>query len=139
MATVIKQAPINAPAAMVWDALRDVSALHTRLCPGFVVATEMDGDTRLVSFGNGATARERIINIDDDRRRLTYSATGGRLEHHNASSQIIEEGGACRFVWTADFLPDGMEDLVSGMMDAGLATMKRTLEAAAADQLSVSA
>jgi hypothetical protein len=139
MATVIKQALINAPVAMVWDALRDMSALHTRLCPGFVVATEMDGDARIVTFGNGATARERIINVDDQLRRLAYSATGGRLEHHNASSQVVQDGEACTFTWTADFLPDAMEDLVSGMMDAGMATMKRTLEAAAADQLSVSA
>ena len=77
MATIIKQALINAPAETVWSALRDVGALHTRLCPGFVVDTRMDGDARIVTFGNGMTARERIINVDEAARRLAYSASGG--------------------------------------------------------------
>lgn len=129
MATIIKKALIEAPADAVWSALRDVAALHTRLCPGFVVGTQMDGDTRIVTFGNGATTRERIINVDDAGKRLAYSASGGRLEHHNAASQIVLEGpDRCRFTWTADVLPNALEDYISSMMDQGMAVMKRTLE-----------
>lgn len=66
----------------------------------------------------------------------------GRLEHHSASSQIWAEGAdRRRFIWTADVLPDALDAYVSGMMDEGMAVMKRTLEQAALtmDQAAASA
>ena len=53
----------------MWDAIRDVGAIHRRLAPGFVVDTKMDGDARIVTFGNGLVARELIVDIDEDHRR----------------------------------------------------------------------
>ncbi len=53
MASIRKEVQINARPEKVWDALRDVGALHTRLVPGFVVNTRMDGNARVVTFGNG--------------------------------------------------------------------------------------
>ena len=53
MASIRKEIRINAPASQIWDALRDVGALHTRLVPGFVTDTKMEGNTRIVTFGNG--------------------------------------------------------------------------------------
>jgi hypothetical protein len=59
----------------VWEAVRDVGAVHTRLAPGFVVDTRLEADTRVVTFANGLVARELIVDIDDDARRLVF---GGR-------------------------------------------------------------
>jgi hypothetical protein len=51
------------------------------------------------------------------------------MTHHNASAQVFPDGeGRCRFVWIADLLPHEAAPGVAGMMDQGLAVIKRTLE-----------
>ena len=48
----------------VWDAVRDVGAIHDRLAPGFVIDTVLEdgGAARVVTFGNGMVARELIVD-----------------------------------------------------------------------------
>src|SRR5882672_11744453 len=53
MASIHKDILIDANPNDVWDALRDLGALHTRLVPGFVTDTKLDGDARIVTFANG--------------------------------------------------------------------------------------
>ena len=80
MASITKEMRVNAPVERVWDAVRDVGAIHRRLVPGFVTDCRMDGDdVRVVTFGNGITVRELIVDLDDEKRRLVWSARGGRL------------------------------------------------------------
>jgi hypothetical protein len=130
MATIHREVLIQASPEKVWDALRDVGALHTRLCPGFVVDTQMDGDARIVTFGNGKTARELIISVDDQARRVVWAVVGTALLHHNGVSQVIAlPGGGCRFTWTADLLPNELAPSVAAMMEAGIAIVKQTQEA----------
>jgi len=129
MASIRKEILIEAHPEQVWDAVRDVGAVHTRLAPGFVVDTRMDGDTRIVTFGNGMVARERIIDIGDPSRRLVWSVVGGPLTHHNASLQIFADGEArSRVVWIADLLPNDLAGTIAGMIEQGMGIMKRTLE-----------
>ena len=59
MASIHKEVLIDAPADRIWDAIRDVGAIHTRLARGFVTDTRLEGDTREVTFINGAVVRER--------------------------------------------------------------------------------
>jgi carbon monoxide dehydrogenase subunit G len=131
MATIHREVHIQADPEKVWSALRDVGALHTRLCPGFVVDTKMEGDARIVTFGNGRTARELIVSVDDERRRVAWAIPGGAFVHYNGAAQVIPlpEGG-CRFTWTSDLLPNEMAPTVEAMIEAGIATIKRTQEAA---------
>lgn len=132
MASIHRAIRIEAPAAVVWDALRDVGALHTRLVPGFVTACTLDGDTRLVGFANGMQAKELIVDVDPQRMRVAWSAVGGRLTHHNASAQVIALGDrACEVRWIADLLPHALAPAIDGMIEQGLAAMKRHLEASA--------
>lgn len=128
MATLHHAVLIEAAPEKVWDAAKDVGALHTRLVPGFVVATQLDGDARIVTFGNGMVAREPIISIDDERRRLAWSAEGGKTKHYNAVLQIFAQGGGSRVEWTIDLLPDEMAAPISAMQEQALAIMKKTLE-----------
>lgn len=131
MASIRKEIVIATPGDRVWDAIRDLGALHTRLVPGFVVDTRLEGDARIVTFGNGAVARERIVALDEEGRRLVWSIVGGRFEHHNGAVQVLDEpGGAARVVWIADLLPHALAPEIGGMMAQGLAVMKRTLEGA---------
>jgi carbon monoxide dehydrogenase subunit G len=131
MASIRKEIVIDARPETVWDALRDVGAIHTRLAPGFVTGVELTPGARIVTFGNGMVARELLVDIDDAARRLVWSVVGTRMIHHNASAQVFAEGDArCRFVWTADLLPHDAAEMVAGMIDQALSVMKPTLEAA---------
>lgn len=133
MAMIYIETPVNAPAEALWDAIRDYGALHTRLVPGFVIDTRLEGDSRLVSFGNGMTARERIVGLDDRAMRLAYGVVSERLVHHSASNQVIPDGtGRCRFVWIADVLPDAAAEGMAAMMRQGAEVLRATAEAAAA-------
>jgi uncharacterized protein YndB with AHSA1/START domain len=133
MASIHKQIVIDAPPDAVWDAIRDVGAIHTRLARQFVVDTRLEGDSRLVTFSGGMVARERIVDVDDSRRRLAYSVVEGRPTHHNASIQVLAEAaGGSRIVWIADLLPNDLAAVIGGMMEQGCAAMKKTLEESSA-------
>jgi carbon monoxide dehydrogenase subunit G len=129
MATIRKEIVIEAAPADVWDAVRDFGALHERLVPGFVVATEVDGDVRTVTFANGLVVRERLVTVDDDARRFVYAASGGRATHHNSSVQVVEEGPRrTRLVWITDLLPAEVAGQVAAMVEHVASVMKATLE-----------
>ena len=130
MASIHKEILIKARPEDVWSAVRDVGAIHQRLAPGFVTDTRLEGDIRVVTFANGMTARELIVDIDDAARRLVWSVIEGRPRHHNASMQIFADGeGASRVVWIADLLPNELAGPIGAMIEQGLGAMKCKLEA----------
>jgi polyketide cyclase/dehydrase/lipid transport protein len=136
MATIIKEAVIEARPDDVWAALRDFGALHERLVPGFVVGCHLDGnDTRIVTFFNDAVAREVLIGVDDAVCRLAYAVVEGPLgyTHHSASAQVFADGEQrTRFVWITDLLPDELASRTAELMQHGIGVIKRTLESQAA-------
>jgi carbon monoxide dehydrogenase subunit G len=128
MASIRREVHIDARPETAWDALRDVGALHHRLVPGFVTNTVLEEGARVVTFGNGMVVRERIVDVDEDARRVAWSATGGLLSHHNASAQVFAEGGGrSRFVWIADLLPDEAAPAIAAMIEQGLGVIQTTL------------
>jgi carbon monoxide dehydrogenase subunit G len=128
MASVRKEILIDARPDDVWAALRDWGAPHERLVPGFVVDARLDGDDRIVTFFNGAVVRELLVDLDDDARRLVWSAVEGPFSHHNASAQVFSEGeDRTRFVWIADLLPHDLAGLAGELMEQGTAVIKNTL------------
>jgi carbon monoxide dehydrogenase subunit G len=130
MASIHREVQIHADPATLWDALRDVGAVHRRLAPGFVTDVRLEEESRLVTFGNGLVVRELIVDVDQEARRLVWSAVGGQMTHHNASAQVFPDGdGRSRLVWIADLLPHEFAPTVAAMMDQGLAVIKRSLEA----------
>jgi carbon monoxide dehydrogenase subunit G len=129
VASIRKEISTKAPVEDVWEALRDIGALHTRLVPGFVVDTQLEPGARIVTFGNGMTVREQIVAIDEESHRLVWSAAGGSLIHHNASAQVFANPqGEATVVWIADLLPDEAGASVAAMMEQGMAVMKQTLD-----------
>ena len=139
MASIIRETRIDADPADVWEALRDFDAVHERLAPGFVVDCRVDGPgSRVVTFFNGAVAREVLVGVDDLARRLAYTVVEGPLAstHHNASAQVLEDRGGSRFVWITDVLPDDVAATIGEMMDGGLAVIRQTLESQASRTMS---
>jgi len=131
MATIRKSVSIEAPVDQVWSAVRDFGAVHRRLAPGILTDCRLeDARTRIVTFANGMVLKERLVSLEDAERRLVYSAVEGRAEHHNASWQVLGDGGQSRLVWVADVLPDEVAAQIEPLMEHGIAIMKQTLERA---------
>jgi carbon monoxide dehydrogenase subunit G len=129
MATIQKAIAIERSKEFVWDAIRDVGAIHKRLVPGFVVDCKLEGDWRTVTFANGMVVRELIVAVDDKTCRHAWSARGAPLTHHNASVQVFADGDdKSRVVWIADLMPNEVAETIAGMIQQGLSRMKRTLE-----------
>jgi hypothetical protein len=99
--------------------------------PGFAVDCRLDGADRIVTFFTGAVLRERLVNSDDDERRLAWSIVDGPYAHHNGSAQVFDAGrGRSRFVWITDLLPDELQAPTEQLMERGIRTVRETLEAA---------
>jgi Polyketide cyclase / dehydrase and lipid transport len=132
VASIREEAVIDCRPERAWDAVRDFGALHTRLAPGFVTDTRLEGDARIVTFAVGTTVREVLIDSDDDSRRLVWSIVDGPYEHHNGVAQVFTEpDGRTRFVWVTDLLPNELAERTAEMMAAGMDAIKLTLERAA--------
>ncbi|MBS1116009.1 MAG: hypothetical protein H6Q87_393 [candidate division NC10 bacterium] len=125
MATIYKEFDVAVPAGFAWEAIKDVGAIHV------VTSTTLEGNVRTVTFGNGMVVKEHILSVNDDARRIAYTAVGGRATHHNASLQVIPTSErASRLVWITDLLPAEMQAPVAQMVEAGSVAMKATLESA---------
>jgi carbon monoxide dehydrogenase subunit G len=133
VASIRKERTIEAKPEEVWGALRDWGAIHERLVPGFVIDTKLEGEDRIVTFFNGAVARERLVDLSDEDCRLVWSIVDGPFSHHNGAAQVHAEGdGQTRFVWVADLLPDELAGTTGELMERGIDVVKQTLEAAVA-------
>lgn len=129
MASIRREIAIAAPAAEVWDVVRDLGAIHTRFVPGFVTDTRLEEGSRIVTFETGFVTREMFVDLDDEARRFAYSARSETMTHHNASMQVFPEGPqSCRLVWVTDLLPDEAAGPVRAMIEHGSAIMKATLD-----------
>jgi len=130
VASIIREITVEAKPENVWRAVRDVGNAH-RLFAGVLKDCRMGDGERTVTFANGMVLRELILDINDDHRRVAYTAVGGSTTHHNSSLQVFaEEGGRSRIQWVTDFLPNEMAPVIGGLVEAGAAAMKQQLEAA---------
>jgi hypothetical protein len=129
MASIHIESSVAASADTAWQSLRLVDKPDQLFSP-VLAAAEMHGDTRTVRFGNGLVVRERVIDVDDARRRVAYSVLDAPgLTYHHASMQIIADGpDRCRFVWTTDFLPAEAAPSLQPLIDAGTSALKANLE-----------
>ena len=129
MASVTHEITTSARPERVWDAIRDIGALHTRLVVGFVLDTRLEPGVRIVTFKNGMVVREPIVTVDEQARRLVWSSDVTKLTHYNASVQVFDiDEQRSRVVWIADFLPDAAQAWVAGIIGEGMAAMKATLD-----------
>ena len=129
MASISKDIPLAVDAATAWAAIRDVGRPHL-VFRGVLTDARLEGDERVVTFVTGAVARERLIGIDEERRRFAYAVIDSPLglTHHNATFEVVDDGSAgCRLVWDVDLLPDASAPVMEEMMDAGAVAIAATL------------
>ena len=100
------------------------------MAPGFVVSTSVDNGIRTVTFADGTVARERLVSVDHQNRRIVYSVIGDSLRpaHDNASMQVLADGDqSCRLAWIHDVLPDELAPSIEAAMSQGLTVIEKTL------------
>ena len=131
MASIYKELGIEVSPGQAWAALRRVGDAHILFAPVLVNA-QLDGDLRTVRFANGMVLQERILDVDDERRRVAYTALNGPgMTYHHASMQIVDQGpGRCLFVWITDFLPREISDNLAPLIEHGAEALKSNLERA---------
>ena len=86
MTSIHKEVSLSATPAAVLDVVRNVAAVHTRLAPGFVTDTVMDGPDRIVTFADGLVGREMIRGGPSESRDRP-GRTGRRRRGQRASSK----------------------------------------------------
>jgi len=128
MASITLERPLAADADAAWAVLARTDRAQDAF-PGVLTACEQEGDSRTVTFANGAVVKERIADVDSVRRRIAYGVVEGRFTYHSASMQIVEDGEGSRFIWTSDFLPAEAAAVVGPLMEQGADAFARTVEA----------
>ena len=131
MASIRKEIVIDVGAEPAWDALRRVGEPHTLFAP-VLTGAAVEGDVRTVHFANGMVVRERILDVDEENRRVAYAVVDPQgMTFHHASMQLEIAGpGRCAFVWITDFLPAEAAAALQPLIDQGADALKRNLERA---------
>ena len=129
MASIFKELAVEVPFKEAWAALRRVGEAHRLFAPVLVDA-QLDGEIRTVRFANGMIVQERILDVDDERRRVAYTALNGPgMMYHHASMQVLDAGPKrCLFVWITDFFPAEISDNLRSLIEQGAKALKSNLE-----------
>jgi len=134
VSSVTVDIPIEAGATFTWDVVRDIYAVNTRLIPGFAIAVEQGPGSRIVTFADGLRATERIVELDDDARRLQYQVTDSPATHHLGTQIVREDDTGVHLVWTTEFAPASLLGYTTTNMRAAAQLMKTTIDTAYANQ-----
>lgn len=129
MSSIHHAVTVEVDADKAWAALRLVGDAHKLFAPVLVDA-HLEGEVRTARFANGMVVRERIIDVDDERRRVAYSVMDGPgMTYHHASMQVVDAGpGRCQFIWITDFLPEHVGPNLSPLIEQGTRALKHNLE-----------
>jgi hypothetical protein len=129
MASIRRELELSVPADGVWDALADFGAVHRRVAPGFLQDTKLEGESRVVTFANGAVFREHLVDLDHVRRRLVYAIADLPFITYQGTVEVEPVGvDNCRLVWTVDMLPNEHRGQIAQQMDIAVKAMKSALE-----------
>jgi len=137
---------IAAPAAGVWKIVGDFGSLPVWF--PFVTASELDppggrrevGALRTNHIDDGTVVVERLVELSDRDRRVTYDVVGGHAPVQNYTATItvheISDQEACFVTWTASFDVIGDADSIvdwvrNGIFRDCLAELERVLRVTA--------
>lgn len=113
----------------VWDVVRDVGALDGWM--PMVERCTFDGESRTLTLGGGlGEIVEKILDVDDGTRTLTYTITDGPMtfDRYLATWTVVADGDGTGVTWRMEIEPDDLADLMKGTAEATLAALKAHLE-----------
>ncbi|MDR2013000.1 MAG: SRPBCC family protein [Rhodanobacter sp.] len=108
---VTKSATVNAPAAKVWDAVKDFNSLntwHPAVASSQIVegANNKVGAVRLLTLKGGGTIKEKLLGLNPAAHSFKYSILEGVLPVSDYTSTVsVKAKGAGKSVvtWSGDF------------------------------------
>jgi hypothetical protein len=143
MARVYVSSVIGAPAAKVWQRVRDFNGLpnwHPAIAESRIENGEPAdkvGCVRAFSLRNGDRLRERLLALSDFDMSCTYSILDSPmpLENYVATLRLtpVTDGDRCFIEWSAEFdcAPQREQELVSGIgggvFQGGFDALKRAM------------
>lgn len=118
MATIHVEATVDIPADELWRRVADAGNVSALL--DIVAESSLDGETRSCTLADGRELTERILTVDEDRRRVAYHVVEGMpVDHHSASMQVLDEGdGRATLVWITDVWPDAAAERLGPLFAA---------------------
>ena len=139
MAEVHVNESIAAPAARVWELVRDFGGVAQWGGPALQSCTVEGagvGAVRRIGLPGGLAIAERLEALDDAGRTLSYAIVGKSpipVKDYLATIRIVEDGPqASRVNWSSTFEPDGAsaeqaQALVRGVYTGGIAGLRKAL------------
>ena len=119
---------IRRPAEDVWALAGDPARLHEWF-PG-IVASDVDGTTRVVTTATGIPMPEEILVVDPVQRRFQYRLTAPVFRHHRGTIDVIDLGdGTSLVVYSTDADPRAMALTIGGGTAGALDELRRVMEA----------
>ena len=126
MASATAELTMSATPDAVWTIVRDFHGLDTWM-PG-IDSLESDGDDRVLGM-MGMTIRERLVNLDDGAKSITYAIVDGApVESHEATITVHPADGGSRVTWDVTATPDEMAGLMQGIYQGSLDALKTRAE-----------
>lgn len=124
MAAIVKEISLPLSADVLWEKVASVGEIH-QLMP-MITECRLDGDQRFCTTADGAMLEERILSVDNDRRRVAYTITKAPfpLEFHSASMQVSADGKGSRLTWITDVKPDELAGQMDPLFDQAIQGVK---------------
>lgn len=130
-ASVRREAVIDVSADAAWAVVGRPETIHEWF-PG-MSASEVDGDTRVVTLSTGIPLVETILTNDPIQRRFQYRVAGGVFKEHLGTIDVIPlDPERCLVTYSSDADPAAMAVVLGGATGGALRELKRRLEAARA-------
>lgn len=127
--SVRRHVRINRPAEDVWALVGDPGRIQEWF-PG-IVASTIDGTTRVVTTGAGLPMPEEIVTNDAIQHRFQYRLTGPMVREHLSTLDVLDLGdGTSVVVYAADAAPATMALVIAGAAGNALEHLRDLLEGA---------
>ncbi len=129
-ASVRKEIRIHRRADEVWDRIADPGVIQDWF-PG-IVASTVDGTTRVITLGSGISMPEEIITQDPILRRFQYRITVGVFRNHLGTIDVIDlHDETCLVVYSTDADPRTMALVIGAATAEALVELRDQMEARA--------
>ena len=126
MASATAELTMSATPDAVWAVVRDFHGLDGWM-PG-IEQSVAEGDDRVLSM-MGMTIRERLVQLNEDGKSITYSIIDGApVESHEATITVHDSDGGSRVTWDVTATPDDMAGLMQGLYQQALESLKTKAE-----------
>jgi uncharacterized protein YndB with AHSA1/START domain len=129
-ASIRREVRVARPASEVWDLIGDPARIQEWF-PG-IVASEVDGTSRVITTGSGIPMPEEIVTLDPLQRRFQYRITAPMFREHLSTLDVVDLGdGTSLVVYSVDAEPSTMALVIGGAAGNAIDNVRQILEGAA--------